>query len=97
MCPFLDRDTNFEHTILTSVVKETYTVNLHPGKDYFISTPRIFIPVFFTENEIKSASFLDASMFDPMFQSESGKLCHSVKPCLEYDDVTGIQFYCASK
>jgi len=70
---------------------------IHPGKDYFIGTPRIFIPVFFTENEIKNASFLDASMFNPMFQSENGKLCHSVKPCLEYDDVTGIQFYCASK
>ena len=28
---------------------------------------------FLTENEIESASFFDASIFDPIFQSENGK------------------------
>jgi len=37
---------------------------------------------FLTENEIENASFFDASIFDPVFQSENGKLSHNVKPCL---------------
>ena len=46
-----------------------------------------------TENEIENASFFDASIFDPIFQSENGKLSRNVKPCLRYN-LTGIWFYC---
>jgi len=52
---------------------------------------------FLTENEIENASFFDARIFDPIFQSENGKLSrNNVKPCLRYN-LTGIWFYCVSK
>jgi len=51
---------------------------------------------FLTENEIENASFFDASIFSPIFQSGNLKLSHNIKPCLGYH-VTGIWFYCASK
>ena len=37
-----------------------------------------------------------ASIFDPTFQSENGKLSRNVKPCLRYN-LTSIWFYCVSK
>ena len=51
---------------------------------------------FLTENEIENASIFDASIFDPTFLSENGKLSRNVKPCLGYN-LTGIWFYCMSK
>jgi len=50
---------------------------------------------FLTENETENASFFDASIFDPIFQSESEKLSRNLKPCLRYN-LTGIWFYCVS-
>jgi len=49
-----------------------------------------------TENEMENARFFDASIFDPIFQSENRKLSHNIEPCHRYD-VTGIPFYSASK
>jgi len=51
---------------------------------------------FLTENEIENASFFDGSIFDPIFQSENGKLSRNVKSCLRYN-LTGIWLYCVSK
>jgi len=51
---------------------------------------------FLTENETENASFFDASIFNPIFESENGKLSHNVKPYLRYIS-TGIWFYYVSK
>jgi len=51
---------------------------------------------FLTENERENASFFNASIFHPIFQSENGKLSRNIKPCLRYN-VTGMWLYCISK
>ena len=54
-------------------------------KDFHFGAAVAIIPIFLTENERENASFFNASIFDPIFQSENGKLSRNVKPCLRYN------------
>ena len=64
-------------------------------KDFRFGAVVAIIPIFWLKMR-ENASFFDASIFDPIFQSENGKLSRNVKPCLRYN-ITGIWFYCVSK